>query len=65
SSHKDKSTSGQARYLSGRTIYAGGLMFVKNGGRLVDCTVVCAAANGIAWLLLWGRLSSQYSCPVV
>ena len=31
-------------------------MFVKNGGRLVDCTVVCTAANGIAWLLLWGRL---------
>ncbi|HDT1126775.1 hypothetical protein [Morganella morganii] len=31
-------------------------MFVKNSGRLVECTVVCTAANGIAWLLLWGRL---------
>lgn len=25
-------------------------MFVKNGGRLVDCTVVCTAANDAAWL---------------
>ena len=31
-------------------------MFVKNGGRLVDCTVLCTAANDAAWLLLWGRL---------
>lgn len=53
SSHKDKSTGGQARYLSGRTIHTGGLMFVKSGGRVVDCTVLCTAANDAASLLLW------------